>query len=257
MDGLELAGKGREAIVWRRRGFRLNRPAIRVVLAVLLVCAIVAAYVIHRHQAAIYRHQVAGLQADLQKLESARRHLAAHDNTLTKVDADFERVYDHANAAATKRRDSAISAHWNVQYETAQADIEKTDVDRLETFVATTINEHTAKGHVFSELYGDDAASAYRDCDAAEDEALSKAVEDWRTAISAIDDDDHIILNGGSYSDSVGATATNFYASETKEFKAWTRMLGTCNAAASALVRRLNADIREKRHKLAQLGVST
>ena len=90
----------------------MNRPAIRVVLAVLLVCFVVIGYVIYRHQVAVYRHQVANLQADLRKLEAARQAIAAHDATLDRTSAHFGRLEADGSTASQRRHDSAISANF-------------------------------------------------------------------------------------------------------------------------------------------------
>ena len=205
----------------------------------------------------IYRHNVDTSQAELARLNRIAIELSAHDKTIDRADVSFASTVRQAMSAAKRRHDDAVSSNRSSTFDTSQADIEKTAVGRLDSFQETVRKEQAAKVEIFTNLYGDDAVATYRDCDASEDEAVANYVLDWTSAINAIDDDDHVMANGGEHSSGVDTQAPTFYASSAKSGEAAMALQVKCTAAINVLMRRLKADIAEKKQKLGSLGVRT
>jgi hypothetical protein len=215
---------------------------------VILVVGLVTGY-------SVYRRDVITVTADLHRLQRANHELADHQRTLDNTGSAFQNVSKSASAAGQRRHDNVISRHPDVSFDADQADIEKTDVTKLGDLVETMRKEHAEKTAILQEIYGLDAVSQYRDCTSTSDEAWGNFVGDWYQAIESIDDDDHIILNGGEHSDSVDTISANFYNSSAKAGEAAVSAQVRCAAAYEVLTNRLNADIQAKKQSLARLGV--
>lgn len=205
----------------------------------------------------VYRRDAETLKAELARLQRINSQLSSHDKAIGQYSTKMIALEKHAQAAAQRRHDSAISANNNPVFETHQADIEKADVAELGAIIVKVRGEHAAKAAILSPIFGDEAVAPYRDCEATADEELANYGDDWTNAIETIDDDDHIIINGGEHSDSVDAQSGTFYASSAKSLEAYIGQVVKCAAAYDGLQNRLMTDIQSTKQKLTGLGVKT
>lgn len=93
----------------------------------------------------IYSHDVDALQGELSRLKRIDNQLRVYDKSVAQYNATMFGIEKHARVAAYRRHDDGVSAHPDAVYETGQADIEKTDVAKLSSFVSKFRAEQAAR----------------------------------------------------------------------------------------------------------------